>query len=59
MASCVLDKDGKLDDPVKVTDVSAYAWVPATEMYLHMRVYRYSFIPCLGTVRSLEMHVIY
>ncbi|KAH6634685.1 fungal-specific transcription factor domain-containing protein [Chaetomium sp. MPI-SDFR-AT-0129] len=40
MASCVLDNDGKLNNRFKVTDVSAYAWVPATEMYLHMRVYR-------------------
>ncbi|KAK4449072.1 fungal-specific transcription factor domain-containing protein [Podospora aff. communis PSN243] len=40
MQSCVLDEHGKVFDPVKVTDLSAYAWVPTAEMYLHMRVYR-------------------
>jgi hypothetical protein len=41
MDSCVLDEDGKVFDPVKVTELSAHSWVPAAEIYLHMRVYRY------------------
>ena len=40
MDSCVLGADGKVQDPVKVTELSAHAWVPAAEMYLHMRVFR-------------------
>jgi hypothetical protein len=41
MQSCVLDQEGKINDSVKVTELSAYSWVPAAEMYLHMRVLRY------------------
>ena len=41
LASCVLDEKGQVNDPVKVTELSAHAWVPAAEIYLHCRVYRF------------------
>ncbi|KAK0703672.1 fungal-specific transcription factor domain-containing protein [Lasiosphaeria miniovina] len=40
MESCVLDKDGKVSDSVRVTELSAHSWIPAAEIYLHMRVFR-------------------
>lgn len=50
MESCVLDEEGKIDDPIKVTELSAYSWVPAAEMYLHMRVYRYFSVSYYKTI---------
>jgi hypothetical protein len=44
MESCLLGEDGKVSDPVSVTELSAHAWVPAAEIYLHCRVFRYYFL---------------
>ncbi|KAL1835889.1 hypothetical protein VTJ49DRAFT_5910 [Mycothermus thermophilus] len=39
--SCTnLDENGHVTDAVKVTELSAHAWVPAAEIYLHCRVFR-------------------
>ncbi|KAK4185040.1 fungal-specific transcription factor domain-containing protein [Podospora australis] len=40
LESCILDDNGKVNDALKVVELSAHAWVPAAEIYLHCRVYR-------------------
>jgi hypothetical protein len=40
IASNKLGEDGKVCDPAAVTELTAYAWVPAAEIYLNCRVYR-------------------
>lgn len=40
MASWKLGEDGTVTDPAAVTELTAYAWVPAADIYLHCRLYR-------------------
>ena len=42
--SCVLDEQGKVSDRATVTQLTAHAWVPAAEIYLHCRFYRYDHV---------------
>jgi hypothetical protein len=38
--SCIFCDDGKVTNPVSVTELTAHAWVAAAEIYLHCRFYR-------------------
>lgn len=40
MASCATGDKGTVSDRATVTELTAYAWVPAAEIYLNCRVFR-------------------